>query len=269
MFKGLTVLPGAGSISLRHENGNNEKAILLIHGFGDTPQSLRYMAEYFHARGYDVRVPLLQGHGRTISSFNLARHDIWIDEAMAELVEMRAIYGWVGLGGLSMGGAISAILAARTYRLGALALLAPYVDTTPKVYWASRFYKLLELVIRRPVRETSELSILDPAERIQNLAYGAVTPRSIYELSRIAQIAKESLSKIKAPTIYIQSVFDNRISVKAAKESFDRLTMERKKLVLTEEGGHVITVDYGRQRVFDEVYNWYEFERARHILPRA
>ena len=34
--------------------------------------------------------------------------------------------------------------------------------------------------------------------------------------------------------------------------------MESKKLVLTRDGGHIITVDYGRERVFEEVRTWLE-----------
>ena len=37
-------------------------AILLIHGAGDTPQTLRYLASALHTQGFHVAVPLLPGH---------------------------------------------------------------------------------------------------------------------------------------------------------------------------------------------------------------
>src|SRR5262245_44346992 len=54
-------------------------AILLLHGGGDTPQSLRYLADFLHARGYAVSVPLLPGHGRTIRDFARMTADQLID----------------------------------------------------------------------------------------------------------------------------------------------------------------------------------------------
>jgi len=41
-----------------------EKAIVLVHGLSDSPYYLRAIAEFFHLElGYDVYLPLLQGHG--------------------------------------------------------------------------------------------------------------------------------------------------------------------------------------------------------------
>jgi esterase/lipase len=58
--------------------------------------------------------------------------------------------------------------------------------------------------------------------------------------------------------LLIQSETDNRISAVSARRAFSELRMESKKLVLTHAGGHVITVDYGRERVFEEVRAWLE-----------
>src|SRR6476646_9634406 len=44
-------------------------AVLLLHGGGDTPQTLRYLANELYARGFHVSAPLLPGHGRTLSAF--------------------------------------------------------------------------------------------------------------------------------------------------------------------------------------------------------
>ena len=57
------------------------RAVLLLHGFGDTPQTLHYVADALHAAGYTVRAPLLPGHGRTLAAFGATRAKQWISAA--------------------------------------------------------------------------------------------------------------------------------------------------------------------------------------------
>src|SRR4051812_25853498 len=56
------VVEGAAPFTLR---GTNGRALLLLHGSGDTPQTLRYLGERLHAAGYTVHAPLLPGHGQS------------------------------------------------------------------------------------------------------------------------------------------------------------------------------------------------------------
>ena len=60
------VVDGAASIAL---DAPGPRAVLLLHGFGDTPQSMLHLALALHAGGWTVRAPLLPGHGRTLADF--------------------------------------------------------------------------------------------------------------------------------------------------------------------------------------------------------
>src|SRR4030095_8905948 len=64
------VVAGASPIDLPADGRNG---LLLLHGFGDTPQTLQYLAAHVHAQGWGVRVPLLPGHGRTLDEFETTR----------------------------------------------------------------------------------------------------------------------------------------------------------------------------------------------------
>jgi len=190
-------------------------------------------------------------------ALDASSHTEWLDCARAELFAMRARYRWVAVGGLSMGGSIAAILAAEVRDLEALVLIAPYL-TMP---WKLRLLSATAAFwsgLAGPLTSTNSLSILDPDERAANLSYGAVTGRSIRELSLLVSESQRALASIFAPTLLIQSEHDNRTSVQSARRAFGDLRMESKKLVLTREGGHIITVDYGRERVFEEVRAWLE-----------
>ncbi len=244
----------AQAIDLRAKHSAG-RAVLLIHGFGDTPQTLQYLAEYLHAHHYDVRVPLLPGHGETIAAFDRATHTEWIDAMRAELMSMRSEYPWVGVCGLSMGGAIAATLAGELHDLPSLCLIAPYLGMPLYAQAVAACYRLFALY-PHPYTEESPRSIRDPIERAKNLAYGGLTPHAVHELWKTMRSGRRALPQISTPTLIIQSKLDNRVATKVAERSFQMVGARKKRLVLTEEGGHIITVDYGRERVFEEVRSW-------------
>ncbi|MEP6551241.1 MAG: hypothetical protein ABJB95_08655, partial [Gemmatimonadales bacterium] len=72
------ILAGADTIDLQEEGS---QGVLLLHGFGDTPQTLSVLARRLAKSGYSVLVPLLPGHGRTMDAFTKSRADDWINEA--------------------------------------------------------------------------------------------------------------------------------------------------------------------------------------------
>ena len=105
-------------------------------------------------------------------------------------------------------------------------------------------------------------SIHDPIEREKNLAYGAVTGRELYELLTVVRRARKSLTDVRAPALIIQSKQDPRCSPATAEFTLEMLGSEEKKLIWTEGAGHIITVDYGREKVFAEVEHWLSAHRG-------
>lgn len=232
----------------------NSHGILLLHGFGDTPQTLGLLARHLHASGFDVKAPLLPGHGRTVETFGNSRRADWLACARAELESMRAGHRRISLGGLSMGGAISAILAGESHDLTALVLMAPYLGmpVTHRIAAASHYMWGPIAGVRR---SNSPGSILDAKERKKNLGYGAYTARLLYELWRLAAEGRRALASVTIPTLLLQSKLDPRIAPSIAERAFATLGSKEKKLCWV-EGGHIITVDNGRDKVFDEVTRW-------------
>src|SRR6185437_13430306 len=96
--------------------------VLLLHGAGDTPQTLRYLADELHRRGFHVSAPLLPGHGRDLDAFARVTAREIVGTARTTFDQLRANHEWVGLIGLSMGGAVAVQLAADTANLPALGL---------------------------------------------------------------------------------------------------------------------------------------------------
>ncbi len=245
------IVRGAETINLQE---GNSRGILLLHGFGDTPQTLSLLAKELHSAGYDVRAPLLPGHGRSFESFAASRHEDWLSFAREELKEMRATHENATLAGLSMGGAIAAILAAENLDTPALVMMAPYMDMPFTHKIAALGYWLWGADRKR--RGNSPGSIRDPLERVKNVGYGAYSARLLHELSRLSAKARRALPRVTMPTLIIQSRTDPRIKPQIAERTLASLGSKEKKLVWIEGAGHIITVDYGREQVFREVREW-------------
>lgn len=246
------IISGAESIDLQEGSSHG---VLLLHGFGDTPQTLSLLARDLHSAGYGVRAPLLPGHGRTVGSFVISRRSNWLAFARNELEMMQRRYAAVSVGGLSMGGALAAILTAQQKEISALILLAPYFDMPidHRIAAASHWIWGPAAGVRG---SRSPGSIRDPDERVKNLGYGVYSGRLLYELWRLAITARKSLRSIRAPTLLIQSRQDPRIAPEVATRAYAELGAAAKRMVWIDEGGHIITVDYGRSRVFSEVRDW-------------
>ena len=229
--------------------------VLLLHGFGDTPQTLSLYAKHLAKSGFAVFAPLLPGHGRTLDAFVRSRADDWIRAAADAYVEMRRRYAVVSVSGLSMGGALAVIVAAEHHEIASLVLLAPYLGMPRWLHGAAVTHWLWGKVVG-PVSANSPRSIHDAMEREKNLSYGKVTGRAIFELSRVVRRARRALRSVVTPTLIIQSREDPRVAPSVAEYAFKKLAASDKKILWTTGAGHIITVDYGRERLFSEAERW-------------
>jgi carboxylesterase len=245
------IVIGAGSFLLE---GTNGRGLLLLHGSGDTPQTLRYLAERLHAAGYTVYAPLLPGHGRSPRAFmrvSAKGYRVAADEAL-EVVRAKA--AWVGVVGLSMGGAIAAQLAAAWSDVRVLVLLAPYLTPPTDVQWATRLSPLWGLVLPQ-LAGRGERSVHDPQARDTSHAYGTFSPRGLRALVATAAAGRAALRQVVVPTLVVNSREDNRIPSALAEQATAamRAPVERR---WVEGCGHVITVDYCRDAVADLTLNF-------------
>jgi carboxylesterase len=231
------------------------RVALLLHGFGDTPQTLTYLARYLHERGWTVEAPLLPGHGRLLHGLTQGRAGAWISAARDAYRALIADNGRVAVIGLSMGGALATILAAEESTPPALVLLAPYLSMPRRYRIAARTYRFWAPLIPY-VRGRGERSVRDERERALSLSPGITTGRLLRELQKVTERAQQALPRLRCPTLVIHSREDNRIPPDAAERNFLRIGAEARELVWRDGTGHVITVDYGREEIFATVAEW-------------
>ena len=257
------VIAGAESIDLQEERSHG---VLLLHGFGDTPQTLALLAKRLHSAGYSVLAPLLPGHGRSMHAFTHARAEEWIQFAREQVAGMQMRHRSVSLVGLSMGGALAVLAAAQATEIESLVLIAPYLGMPRLLRVAAMGHWIWGRFVGE-VNARNPRSIRDPIEREKNLAYGAVTARALNELARVVRRARKALPDVRCPTLIIQSREDPRIAPAIAEWAIVKIGTTDKQLVWTEGAGHIITVDFGRERVFSEVERWIAAHRVQTDSP--
>jgi carboxylesterase len=252
------IVQGAESIDLPRTGG---PAVLLLHGGGDTPQSVAQLAQFLFERGYSVRAPLLARHGRSLEELTRADAGEWRAQVRSEYDALRAKQESIFVVGQSVGGALALDLAA-SHPVKALVLLAPWVAMKPPLQLLARTSHAWGWLFPYLSSRGGSSSIHDPVERGRVLGRGVITPAQLRALDQIAAAAQNAFSKITAPTLTIQSRADQRISQESAQWAFDQLAAQDKKFEWTSGAGHVISVDYGKENVFALTAAWLDAHRS-------
>jgi carboxylesterase len=104
-----------------HEGG--PVGVLVIHGFTGNPVTMRPLADALVAAGFTVSMPRLPGHGTTIEDMLTTGWPEWSGEAERAYQELAAKTEKVVVAGLSMGGTLTAWLAAHHPEVAGIILI--------------------------------------------------------------------------------------------------------------------------------------------------
>ena len=252
------IIIGAEPVLLR---GVRPGAVLLLHGYNDSPQAVTSLANALHSAGWTVRAPVLPGHARTLDAFARSRATHWLAAARAELDVLQRTHADVAVCGMSMGGALALTLAADVPEVRAVVGLAPYLHLS-RAMEALLVFGPVAALGARYVSGGGKRSVHDPKAAERMIAYRASTPRLLYELTRVTRHAYTRLPQVRQPVLVMQSREDNRIPQKSAQRAFDQIGSADKTLEWLTGTGHVITVDYGHEVMEQRVVDWLETRLA-------
>jgi carboxylesterase len=249
------VIAGAESFTLI---GSTDRAIVLLHGFNDSPQTMRSPAAAMHAAGWTVYAPVLPGHGRSPRAFAESGADAWIAAARAAVQEALQRHRHVAVGGLSMGGALAAIVASEERSVKAAVLFAPFLVHSRRLGAIAALWPLISLGVKYLTGGSVTRAVRNPEARATLIAYGCSTPHLLREVQRVVQWARAALPAVRQPVWIAQSSDDYRIPDEQAQAAFQLLGSRDKRLHWTTGNGHVITVDHGHEELSAEAVRWLE-----------
>jgi carboxylesterase len=225
------VLPGAEA----YRSDAGPLGVLLLHGFGGSPASLRAVAEWFEGRGASVRLPRLPGHGTSFDDLAATRWPQWAAEADAALSELTARCERVGVLGHSMGASLALHLAAtRGDDVSALALANPYL----------RDRRLLLVPIGRWVLRSTTAHGTDSKNGATDPGrYDRRPVSAIVTLRDFLRVVDSELPRVRAPIAIFTSTVDHEIPRGSAERILARVSSERTERVTCPNSFHALPLD--------------------------
>src|SRR5262245_34801110 len=216
------------------------KGALVLHGFTGTPQSMRGSAHALGDAGYPVEPPLLPGHGTSIDDMIATGWDDWLAAAEAAYEELRAkVTGPIVVTGLSMGGALTCVLAARHPEVAGVAVVNPVVAEPPGIR------ELIDTLLDGGDEVMDGIASDIAEEGPVELAYDKTPLKPLRSMVAAAASFEAELPKIVCPVLILTSRQDHVVDPSNS-ELLAKSVSGPVEHVWLERSYHVATLDHDR-----------------------
>lgn len=246
------VLIGCQPYNLGPADGN-ATALLLVHGINASPRNWEKIAPRLAGEGVHCRVMRLPGFCEPLDRYQATSRDRWQESIRAELSTLRQTHKRVGVVAHSLGGAstIGALIedpAAADFAV----LLAPALrvsDARSPVLSTRSWHEIGKrtLLFTTVMKSPFDIDSHDPA----NMNYPGrcpFTPRSVVdELFLLMDENDEKKEQFGTPLLMVLTEDDQVIDWQAAQRFYEQVPSPRKQLLMLEDSGHAIQIDYGWQ----------------------
>lgn len=211
---------------------------LLIHGFTGGEHEVAPLADYLREHDCMARTFTLKGLAGSRADMLAADRKDWISRAREELEKLLALYSTVHVVGFSTGALIAVHLAAR-YRekIGKLILLS-----TPVF----------------PLNPREVVKTLFSAEILKGYVRKAFTTPSqaTREYYRLVRETLDMYVQVRQPTLIVQGTNDHLVRGRSAAYLYEHLGSTDKKLLMIEQGGHLVCHCREKDMLFRAALQW-------------
>lgn len=222
---------------------------MLVHGWGGTPQSMRFLGDRLKQAGITAFAPLLPGAGTCAADLAKTRAADWVHAAEDHLLALHERCPDVFVVGLSMGAILTLYLGATFPEV-----LSGIVVINGGVRFNSP--DLARMAFRRDLPEVipswDETWLLKDSSQVE-VAYREMARTTLPDVLGLAKVVEELLPALTVPTLIIQSSEDKVISPENGPFTLDRIASTDKRLLRLPNSYHVATMDYDRSLVAQEV----------------
>lgn len=184
-----------------------EIGCLLVHGFTGAPKEMREMGEYLNQQELSVLGVRLSGHATQPHDLSRVQWQDWLLSVEDGWNLLRGVANQIFVCGLSMGGILSLIFAARFQVAGVVAMSTPYdLPPDPRL----RFIRYLQYL--QPRVSKGEPDWQDLAAAQNHVEYPYYPTRSIKELMELLTLLQTSLAQVSVPVLLIHSRNDQGVA---------------------------------------------------------
>lgn len=217
--------------------GKPELGILLIHGFTSTPASLADWAEGLHqATGATVAAPLLPGHGTRWEDLNRVTWQDWEATVLEAFDTLARTHEKMAVGGLSLGGALAALVCLRRPQAVALVMVNHLMWLDNPALFLAPLVKRLIPSMAAVAGDIKKPGVVEPA-------YDRVATGGVDQFRRLMNFVRPHLGEIKVPVLIFKSREDHVIPVASATKTFKKLGTDWIEMIWLEDSYHVATMD--------------------------
>jgi carboxylesterase len=219
--------------------------ILLVHGFTGTPREMRMLAESLAQDQYTLLAPRLCAHATQAEDMNRARWWDWVASVEDGLNFLKGCTNRQVVMGLSMGGVLAMVTAAR-YPVEAVVSYSTPCNLPPDP--RARFLSVAAPFMPRVAKGAPDWH--NPEAIKDHIDYPYYPTRSILQLRQLINVMRAELPRVKVPALLFQSRQDHGIPVESMDTLYENISSADKTRVWVENSGHVIIREPDREFIF-------------------
>ena len=231
--------------------GTGEVAILLVHGFGDSPGCWRKMAPALAEHGFACRAMRLPGFAMAMAEYRKTTRERWAKAVQTELTQLRQEHRHVFIVAHSLGAACAIdVLIKEPAAADGLIAIAPLIGVSnarSPLFPARTWFRVSQrlLFFTRVVLTVFEPDIRDTAE-LKLMKVDKFIPRQVYrEMFALLDENRKRTAELTAPLLMILSKHDQIIDLGKAESFWQDCSATPKALEYASEAHHAIPLDTG------------------------
>ncbi len=241
------IMDGAGPFFFE----GNKVGIMIIHGGGGgTCADLKPLAEDLHKKGgYTISVPLLPGFGTKPEDLKNISIEDWKSALDKEFTRLKDKCDKIIVGGHSMGGILTLILAAN-YSVDAIfTISAPIGIQNFLIHLVplfTIFMKYHTINSEQLIKETNGKWI----------GYNKIPLNIAKKIKKLLREMKKSLHMVKCPALLFQGRLDSEIKKKSIDYIFNNIATKDKKKIWLEQNSHPILNSPDHNQIVLKTFNF-------------
>lgn len=221
---------------------------LLVHGFTGTPKEMRMLADSLALEKYTILGVRLAGHATDLEDMKHSTWRDWLASVEDGLNILKGCTDQQVVMGLSMGGVLSLLAAARYDINGVISFSAPCaLPPDPR----AKFLPYLSWLVPMAAKGKPDWRNLDAMH--DHVDYPGYPTRSVLQLQKLIKVMVDELPKVKVPALMVQSQGDHGIPAESMDTLYEKMGSRDKSKFWVENSGHVVIREPERELIFTEV----------------
>lgn len=231
-------------------SGNNDTAVLFIHGFTASPSEVYPTALLLHEmNGCTINGLLLPGHGSRPEDMNLTSWEDWYGAVENAVRGLQADYRKVWVAGLSMGGLLAIHAGVNCRGLsGVISINAPVFIRAPLFKWLAPL-----LQIFKPYLAKINMALVRELQKQGRFAYDCTPVRAFRSMMQLRDTVVGEIDGLTNPLLLMQSGQDESVKTASARFLAQKACKAETRIVDLPDSRHVATMGPEKQLIAREM----------------